>query len=210
MPNILNIHKGLEDVDREFKRHIEVDPISKCWLWKPASWRFRHAGIVFNPRHYAMQMEGYVLEKNRNYKSVCANDKCVNPAHAALLHNGRPPERDLTLYLDIGTYSAFYGNLTGNDFQFPNGHLAKKYHVSKEAIKKARNTTLDLIVAVKQSHLSTERLANEYRVAPGYIKKIKELTLKEFQQLEDFNLANENIHDESEVNSEGLKFKRRY
>lgn len=209
MANIRNETKTSEDLDVEFKSSIEVDPDTKCWNWTGKIFRFRHGDILFNPRHYALMMDGYTLEPGRNYKAGCCNEQCVNPEHTRLIHDGSKPDRGLTLYLSLGHHTDKYGPHTGNDFQFPNSWIAKKYHVSRRAASKARDDTLDLIEKVKESKLSMERLANMYHVAPSYIKKIRDMTLADFRELEETSAEADKQQPASEFESTGSLFKRR-
>lgn len=209
MANIRNETKTSEDLDLEFKDSLDVDPETKCWNWTGKVFRFRHGDILFNPRHYALMMDGYVLEPGRNYKAGCTNPKCVNPDHTRLIHDGSKPDRGLTLYLCLGHNTEEYGPHTGNDFQFPNGWLAKKYHVSKRQASKAREDTLDLIEKVKELKLSIERLSAMFHVAPSYIKKIREMRLSDFRHLEEVSAMMDKQQTPEETDIQATQFKRR-
>lgn len=209
MANLRNIFKSLEDIDREFESHIQRDPVSKCWHWKPKVFRFRHASIIFNPRHYALQMVGYTLEKGRNYTCACLDQRCVNPDHARLKHDGSRPDRDIPLYLDLGIENPKYGKYYGNDFQFSDAHISKKYHISKKEAAQARDRTFKVLQEIKGMQTTMERISNTYKCAPSYVRKIKQMTYDEFRELDEASEAVANLHDESEMNSEALKFVRR-
>lgn len=208
MPNVKNIFKTSAELDKDFMDSYEVDQ-NKCWVWKHRTFRFRHDLLIMNPRHYALQMEGYVLEKGRNYTAGCGNPMCVNPDHTRLMHDGSSPDKGLPLYLDLGRHHPKYGNIYSNDFQFPNSLLAKKYHVTKKEVDKARDRTFELIEEVKPSKIGVERLANQFHVAPSYIRQVKALTMEEFRRLEDESVSAATLFEAAEVDLEGLKFKRR-
>lgn len=202
-------------LDEEFKERIRLNPQNKCWEWQPALFRFRHEYHIFNPRRYALQMMGYTIPKGRNVIPGCGNERCVNPEHARMRHNGDHINKGFPLYLDLGQHIEGKTTLDGrklpdntnygHDFSFSNKFLAKKYHVTAIQASKARMDTLKLIVDVKQSLFTIERLATIHKVAPSYIRQIKALTLDQF---EEFKAApNEDFHDEDHINPEGLKFR---
>lgn len=186
-------YKTLETLDAEFKERCVFDTQTKCWEWQPALFRFRHGYIIFNPRRYAYQMAGRIIPKGRNLMAACGNEKCVNPEHTKLKHNGSEPDRDTPLYYDI------------IDFQFPDKYNAKKYHVTKAEAAAARKRTLQLIVDVKRSRLTPARLAAQYKCAPSFIQELLNVTLDDFEMLKID--PNEGMHDDEEVNPDGLKFK---
>lgn len=192
MSNAYRHFKTQQDVDEDFRGHIEEDKHSGCWNWKPKNFRFRHGMFTFNPRRYAAQMMGYVIPQGRNIGPRCANERCVNPDHSMLLHDTKPLPKDNLLYLEV------------RDFDYPRTYLALKYHKSQKTVIDARTNTLRLIQAIKQGYLSNERWANQYCVAPSYIKTLREITLQEFNEMKVDK--NENVIDRSEVNPEGLKF----
>lgn len=213
MSNIQCRFMTQEDVDKEFKDHIEVDPNTKCWNWKPKNFRFRHDLLFYNPRRYAVQMAGYVIPRGRNVMPGCCNPKCVNPEHTRLKHDGSKIDKGNTLYYDLGAFKkADPENLNdeddpnfGTDFRYSAKFLAKKYHVTREQAARARKDTLKLIVEVKRSRLPLQRLANQYNVAPSYISQIKALSLRAF---EEFKMdTSEDLHDDEHVDPAGLKFK---
>lgn len=194
MGNTKNIYKTLKDVDREFMDNVDKEAPNNCWEWKNKVFRFRHNDILFNPRHYALQMVGITLEKGRNYIPGCGNPKCVNPDHTRL-RNGTYPPRGIPLYFDLGMHSEKWGNTTGNDFQFSDYYLSKKYHMEVEEIRAAREATFKLIANVKSSSLSLERLANQHQTSESYIKRIRDLTVDEFLDLEEKSLQAESAPD---------------
>lgn len=193
MPISRERYKSQETLDEEFKERLTYDPTTKCWEWNQDIFRFRHGYLIFNPRRYAYQMVGKTIPKGRNLMASCGNKLCVNPDHAKLKHSGADADRDTPLYYDI------------LDFQFPDKHCAKKYHVTKQQANDARRRTLQLIVEVKRSRLSATRLGTQFKCAPSFILELKAVTLDEFELLKID--PNEGIHDDEDVNPEGLKFK---
>lgn len=204
MANIPCRFKTLEDMDKDFMSSVEMDKTSKCWVWKNKVFRFRHDYLIFNPRRYALQMEGYVIPKGRNLYPDCGNPMCVNPEHARMKHDGTKVPRGLDLYFDLGTPTQ-KSDIEGYDFQYSNKYLGKKYHVSVAEASKARRRTLELIVTVRQSRLPVNRLANMYGVSPSYINRIKELTVDNFETFKEN--PNEDTHDDETINPDGYKFK---
>lgn len=192
MANIKNIYKTLKDVDDEFMANVDKHAPNNCWEWKNKIFRFRHYDILFNPRHYALQMVGITIERGRNFIPGCGNPKCVNPDHTRM-RDGTYPPRGIPLYLDLGMYSEKHGNITGHDFQFSDFYLGKKYHKEIEEIKAAREETFKLIENVKKSGHSLERLANMYKTSESFIKKIRDLTKDDFLAIEEANLQVEHL-----------------
>lgn len=185
--------KSQAELDEEFMDKVQIDPHSKCWLWTPTIFRFRHGYHIFNPRRYAFQMSGRVIPKGRNLAHSCINERCVNPEHTKLKHNMADVDRDIQLLYDL------------MDFDYSPKFNARKYHVTKHEANEARKRTIDLIIEVKRSTLSADRLAAKYKVAPSYIKQLRAVTLDDFERYKVD--ANANNIDLEEVNPEGLKFK---
>lgn len=194
--------KTLEQVDAEFKLNIKFDPTNRCWVWTSKNFRFKHDMIVYNPRRYALQMEGYVIPKGRNVIAGCGNESCINPAHARLKHDGAGVDKGYPLYLDVDIAP---NGMRKDDFQYGNKYLSKKYHVTLLQAEAARRATLELIVSVKQSRLPAGQLSAMYKCSPNYIKQLREITVEEFEIFKQDGSAE--LYDDAAVDPAGLKFK---
>lgn len=182
-----------------FTKHFTVNITNKCWEWNSPIFRWRIDHVIQSPRRFAAMAAGYVIPAGRNLIAGCGNERCVNPEHTRLKHDGSKLSREAPRYfLDFG------------HFHFPPGWLARQYCVDKQEVKRMRARTLELIYNIRRVRgIPVKRLANQYNVSDAYVKTILNMTEGEFRAYEDDPNANMYDIDEN-YNPAGERFKPKH
>ena len=69
------------EVKRLFEDNVDKNPLTGCWIWRPAVFRFTVDGKRYVPTHLAYQL--YIGEKpeGKRVHRTCRHPECVNPEH---------------------------------------------------------------------------------------------------------------------------------